>query len=301
MNSVNLTFFATKQSPYIQARTGALSTLICLLVVSCGSSLSNSSSCSDFYKDGIKFSLNVGEPQKRFLLQAGQTQTESFNVTAKIEKVSDPNVNRTVVCKPSWQYSPNGIVSVAPNSVTDFNGEYVIVPSELASKTGADGSVVKITGTVFGSGAPAQDHIWAVITNESEPNDGPPGAHPLNSALNTVGALSSDDPIDWHLLKVPAGKAYQVKLIVPSLDTPDVELNGTLFQVKPTVAGLNLLDPAAAILNEEDLEPIPNGINSIRANNSDKELNIFVKVQPKEGTSLPSASPVAYQLKTSFF
>jgi hypothetical protein len=299
MNPVNLIVCTTSAPPLAPIRNGMLVGLLCLLVVSCGSSMSNGSNCNDFYKDGIKFSLTVGEPQKRFFLQAGQSQTESFNVTGKIEKVADATINRTVVCKPSWQYSPNGVVTVAPNPATDFGGEYLLTPTTQASN--ASGSIVKITGTVFGSGAPAQDHIWAVVTNESEPNDGPPGAHPLINALNTVGGLSPEDPSDWHVLKVAPRKAYQIRLITPNLDTPDLELNGTLFRIKPTTAGLNPTIMAASIVNEEDLEAIPNGINSIRVNNSDTDLTVFVKVQAKDGTTLPDAAPVAYQLKSIIY
>jgi hypothetical protein len=296
MNQIRFVHRRIAQSLAARARNTALMGLFGALVVACANGLSSGSSCSDFYRDGIKFTLNVGDTtHKRFFFEAGQNVTQGFPVSGIIEKILDSSIKpKTIVCKPSWSSNPEGIVTVTPNPAPNAEGEFLLAPTEQISKSDAKGAVVKITGKVFGAGAPAQDNIWAVVTNEAEPNDGPPGAHALTGSVPTVGGLSQDDPVDWHVLKIGPRKTYQIKLASPDLDSAPLEIQGNLYQAKATIA-INIA------VNEEDLEVIQNGINTIRINNTDTELTVYVKVQPKDGSALSGQDPLAYQLKSTVY
>ena len=195
---------------------------------------------------------------------------------------------KTIVCQPSWSSAPEGIVTVTPNPAPNAEGEFLLALTEQA-KQSKQGSIVKITGKVFGAGAPAQDNIWVVVTNDAEPNDGPPGAHSLPGlSTETMGELSQEDPVDWHVLKVGPRKAYNINLVSLDLGSAPLELQGSLYRSKTTVA-----------VNEEELELIQNGINvTSRTNSSDKELMVYIKIQPKDGVTLAGQGPVAYRLKS---
>ncbi len=267
---------------------------LCLLIVSCGNGLTNESSCNDFYKDGINFSLNIAGGHKRFFLESGQKKTQNFSVSATITKVSDQTINRTIVCKPSWIFDTDGIVTVNP--LPNFQGDFVLAPTEQTSGANALGSIVKITAKVFGTGSPVQGNIWAVVTNEGESNEGlsnngPPGAHELANRTATIGSLSQDDPVDWFLLKVSARKAYQIKLNTPNQDSTGLEIQGSVYQIKTTKSAIK-----PRVVNEDILEFIPNAMNTIRVNNSDNELVLYVKIEPKDISTTINEDPIAYKL-----
>jgi hypothetical protein len=293
MNQIRFVHHRIAQSLSARVRNFALVGLSGALVVSCANGLSSGSNCSDFYRDGIKFILNVGETaQKRFFFKAGQNTTQGFPVSGIIEKILDSSIKpKTIVCKPSWSSAPEGIVTVTPNPAPNAEGEFLLALTEQARQS-KQGSIVKITGKVFGAGVPAQDNIWAVVTNDAEPNDGPPGANSLPGlTTETFGELSQEDPLDWHVFKVGPRKAYQINLVSLDLGSAPLEIQGNLYRSKTTLAA-----------NEEELELIQNGINAtIRTNSSAKELTVYVKIQPKDGVTLAGQGPIAYQLKSNVY
>jgi hypothetical protein len=285
----------------VSIKNAALVGALCLVMVSCGNSVTNESNCDEFYRDGIEFSLALGGGHKRFFFEAGRQDSQIFSVSTTIKKVSDSTKSLTIICKPSFSFNQDNIVTVVPNLSPDFQGDFVLAPTKQSSLANANGSIVKITAKVVGAGTPVQESIWAVVTSEGEPNNGPPGAHPLANftklnLIPTIGSLAHDDPVDWFLLKVSPRKSYLITLNTPNLDSSTIEIQGGVYQIKTAKSAIK---PRA--VNEDSLELIPNAINTIRVNNTNSELVLFVKIEPKDILKLVNQDPVAYELQPVIF
>jgi hypothetical protein len=259
-----------------------------LLVSACGR-LSPTGSCSSFYREGVSFALNLGDANnKKFAFDMKATVLPKIVVTGTIKSEKDTTKIRSLPCEPDWTIEPEGVVKVERNAAALDTGEYILMPGQRAG-------IAKVTGVVTGEGEPATATLWAIVTSEQEPNNGPAGAHPL--AEKTTGALSQRLDTDWFFVRVPANKAYQISLeLFPSLDATTV--SGTLCRIRAP-ATPPLLSPSS--VNEDDLNcEVQKEINTTYFNETGTDLLIFVKIAAAAAADLVT-NPEAYQLEAAVF
>lgn len=250
--------------------------------------------CSDFNRAGVEFTLAIeGDteemPHETLVVDAGGSLFLEVTRTITGTTGEDRDRTRNLDCAPRYRAEP----------ATGLDLEATAGGLEIATETGARG-IVRVSARVGGDGPPLEDHVWVVVRppgNESAlDNDSPAFATDLTLSEFSrdtvptdaaVVGLAAGDDVDWYQATIPVGHTYFIslrsELVLPDDSTftpPDFSASG-LYLIRRSLGAL-----AAQVVNEDDLEPIPNGLNAARVNLTEDELDLFVKIA-QSGTEVP--------------